>query len=101
MVSNIQSRVANVSKSLEFKIDLFADSLHRVEQYRLLGERVADRVLADGAKALEERERERKERVANVSGDGNGAGGRADSIDVLRALSRVGAAGSARDGNGR
>lgn len=79
LVSTTQARLNSLTASLEFKIDLFADSLHRVDQYRQCVEHVADTILATAAQKLEDRDRERKERN----------GGAVDSIDVLRGLSRT------------
>ncbi|KAK8215292.1 hypothetical protein M8818_001913 [Zalaria obscura] len=78
LVSETKERLANVTESLEFKIDQFADGMHRLEQYTQVADRVADQVLAAASQKLEERDRERRERSGNV-----------DSIDVLRGLSRA------------
>jgi len=78
-LAHIQSRINEITIPLESKIDTFADSLHRLEQYRQGAERVADKILASGAERLEDRDQERKEK----------AGGQVDSMDVLRALSRA------------
>jgi len=78
-LEHIQSRVNDITKPLESKIDMFADSMHRIEQYRQVAERVADKILASGAERLEERDQERTEKT----------GGQTDSMDVLRALSRA------------
>ncbi len=66
--------------SLEPQIDLFADGVHKIEQYRATAERVADRVLGTAAKRLEERDREAKERMGT---EGIGVG------DILRGLAGV------------
>lgn len=82
-VTAAQQRISSIAQSLEFKIDQFADSTHRMEQYRQTAERVADRILASGAQRLEERDRKLRERS-------NGAnGGNLDAIDTLRSLGRV------------
>ena len=78
-LSSTQSRLDALSETLEFKIDLFADSLHRLEQYRQGAERAAGKILAAGAERLEQREEEREQK----------SGGQMDSMDVLRALSRA------------
>jgi len=78
-LEHIQLRVNDITKPLEAKIDLFADSMHRLEQYRQGAERVANKILASSAERLEERDQERKEK----------AGGQVDSMDMLRALSRA------------
>jgi kinetochore protein Mis13/DSN1 len=78
--SALQSHLTKLSQSLEPNIDLFADGVHKIEQYRNTAERVADRVLGTAAKRLEERDREVKERAG---ADGIGVG------DVLRGLAGV------------
>jgi kinetochore protein Mis13/DSN1 len=67
-------------EGLEPQIDLFADGVHKIEQYRQTAERVADRVLGTASRRLEEREREVRERVGT---QGVGVG------DVLRGLASV------------
>ena len=59
---------------------MFADGVHKMEQYRQTAERVADRVLGTAAKRLEERDRSAKARVGT---QGIGVG------DVLRGLAGV------------
>lgn len=76
----LQTHLNKLSQSLEPSIDLFADGVHKIEQYRNTAERVADRVLGTASKRLEERDREVKERV--------GAGGIGVG-DILRGLAGV------------
>ncbi|PVI01459.1 hypothetical protein DM02DRAFT_524946 [Periconia macrospinosa] len=76
----LQSHLAQMSQSLEPNIDVLADGLHKIEQYRNTAERVADRVLGTAAKRLEERDRAVKEKVGS---EGIGVG------DVLRGLAGV------------
>lgn len=76
----LQSHLSKLSQSLEPNIDLFADGVHKIEQYRNTAERVADRILGTAAKRLEDRDREVKERAG---ADGIGVG------DVLRGLAGV------------
>ena len=78
--SALQSHLNKLSQSLEPNIDLFADGLHKIEQYRSTAERVADRVLGTASKRLDERDRDVKERVG---AEGIGVG------DVLRGLAGV------------
>ncbi|KZM26518.1 cell division [Ascochyta rabiei] len=78
--SALQSHLSKLSQSLEPNIDIFADGVHKIEQYRNAAERVADRVLGTAAKRLEDRDREVKERAG---ADGIGVG------DVLRGLAGV------------
>jgi kinetochore protein Mis13/DSN1 len=76
----LQAHLSKLSQSLEPNIDLFADGVHKIEQYRSTAERVADRILGTAAKRLEERDRDVKERVG---AEGIGVG------DVLRGLAGV------------
>ncbi|KAF2023550.1 hypothetical protein EK21DRAFT_80629 [Setomelanomma holmii] len=76
----LQLHLTKLSQSLEPHIDLFADGVHKIEQYRNTAERVSDRVLGTASKRLEERDRDVKERVG---ADGIGVG------DVLRGLAGV------------
>ncbi|KAF2199683.1 hypothetical protein GQ43DRAFT_442279 [Delitschia confertaspora ATCC 74209] len=76
----LQSRLTSLSQSLESNIDLLADGIHKMEQYRNTAERAADRVLSAAARTLEERERAVRESVGS-----EGIGVR----DVLRGLARV------------
>jgi len=76
----LQSHLTHLSQSLEPHIDLFADGVHKIEQYRNTAERVADRILGTASKRLEERDREVKQRVG---AEGIGVG------DVLRGLAGV------------
>jgi kinetochore protein Mis13/DSN1 len=78
--SALQTHLTKLSQSLEPSIDLFADGVHKIEQYRNTAERVADRVLGTASKRLDERDREVKERVG---AEGIGVG------DVLRGLAGV------------
>lgn len=76
----LQTHLEKLSLSLEPNIDLFADGVHKIEQYRNTAERVADRVLGTASKRLEERDKESK---AKVGSEGIGVG------DVLRGLAGV------------
>lgn len=76
----LQTHLNKLSQTLEPHIDLFADGVHKLEQYRNTAERVADRILATASKRLEERDRDVKSRVG---AEGIGVG------DVLRGLGRV------------
>lgn len=78
--SALQSHLTKLADSLEPNIDLFADGVHKIEQYRNTAERVADRVLGTAAGRLEERDKEGKEKVGS---EGIGVG------DVLRGLAGV------------
>ncbi|KAF2011548.1 hypothetical protein BU24DRAFT_376797 [Aaosphaeria arxii CBS 175.79] len=76
----LQSHLSALAISLEPNIDIFADGVHKIEQYRNTAERVADRVLGTAATRLEERDKAVKEKVGS---EGIGVG------DVLRSLSGV------------
>lgn len=78
--STLQSHLDKLSSSLEPNIDLFADGVHKIEQYRNTAERVADRVLGSASKRLEERDKQSKEKAGS---EGIGVG------DVLRGLAGV------------
>lgn len=76
----LQAHLSKLSQSLEPNIDLFADGIHKIEQYRSTAERAANRVLGTASKRLEERDRDVK---ARVGAEGIGVG------DVLRGLAGV------------
>lgn len=78
--SALQTHLTKLGQSLEPSIDLFADGVHKIEQYRSTAERVADRVLGTASRRLDERDRDVKERVG---AEGIGVG------DVLRGLAGV------------
>ncbi|KAK4992218.1 hypothetical protein LTR66_006331 [Elasticomyces elasticus] len=68
----LSSRLRSMAETLEFKTDSFTDGIHRINQYRMQADRVADRVLADTAEKLDERE-----------------GKKEDVVDTLRALGKA------------
>ena len=78
--TSLQTHLDALAQSLEPNIDLFADGVHKIEQYRGTAERVADRILSTAARRLEEREKDVK---ARVGAEGIGVG------DVLRGLAGV------------
>ncbi|KAG8626299.1 hypothetical protein KVT40_005244 [Elsinoe batatas] len=80
----VQSRLSHSAKDLHFKIDLYHDSLHKLEQFVDTAGRVAERVLEKTAERLEEREKEKRER-----GERENGGVRVGEMDALRALGRV------------
>lgn len=57
----LSSRMNTVVDSLEPQIDIFADGIHKISQYRLAAERVADKLLSSTADKLENRDRAAKE----------------------------------------
>ncbi|KAI8932168.1 hypothetical protein NX059_011050 [Plenodomus lindquistii] len=78
--TTLQRHLSTLATNLEPTIDLFADGVHKIEQYRATAERVADRVLGAASLRLEEREKEVRSRVG---AQGIGVG------DVLRGLAGV------------
>lgn len=78
--TSLQSRLTHLSASLEPTVDLFADGVHKISQYRLTAERVADRILGSAAERLEQRDRDARERAGT---EGIGVG------DMLGALGRM------------
>jgi kinetochore protein Mis13/DSN1 len=78
----VQQRLKSLTEDLEFKVDLYADSVHAVGVSRDAAERLADRTLATAAETLEERDKGRK-------AGGQSKGRAMDAFDALRALGRV------------
>lgn len=78
--AELSKRLQIIASSLEPTIDLLADGVHRVGQYRLAAESVADRILGSTAEQLERRDRQAKEK-AGTQGVG--------AMDVLRQLAGV------------
>jgi kinetochore protein Mis13/DSN1 len=76
--ADLSARLQKINTTLEPQIDLFADGIHKISQYRQAAERVADRILGATASQLEKRDREAKE-ISRTSG--------ADAREVLSALS--------------
>ncbi|KAF2432479.1 hypothetical protein EJ08DRAFT_609293 [Tothia fuscella] len=59
--ADISARLQKISVSLEPQVDLFADGIHKISQYRQQAERVADKILSSTATRLEKRDREARE----------------------------------------
>jgi len=76
----LQTHISNLSLSLEPNIDIFADGVHKIEQYRNTAERCANKVLGTASQSLEQRDQAIKEKVGS---EGIGVG------DVLRSLAGV------------
>lgn len=74
----IQQKLQTISNDLEFTVDMFAHGVHTLSTTRETAERVAEKSLADAARALEERE---KQRAAS--------GQSLDQMNSLRGLARV------------
>ncbi|KAI1274529.1 Mis12-Mtw1 protein family-domain-containing protein [Xylaria sp. FL0933] len=75
-----QSRLQDIQKSLEFKIDRLADSVHKVEQRMVTAGRQADKVLGLTATRLKEREEREKTRAGTKD---------MPIMEVLRGLSKI------------
>lgn len=80
--SVVQQKLQNITESLEFSVDLFADGVQAISTAKETAERVADRTLAQAAEILNERE---KERHKVEDGDGKTM----DAYDTLKALGKV------------
>lgn len=74
------SRLQKATHNIEFEIDKFADNVHVLASHIEDASRLADQALSLSAAALEERDREGRERAG---------GGAVGVRDVLRGLSRV------------
>ncbi|KXT01516.1 hypothetical protein AC578_4520 [Pseudocercospora eumusae] len=75
--AGIQERLRRISNDIEFAVDRFTHGVHALKTTRDTAERVADKSLADAAKVLEQREKQRS------SDQGVG------QMDALRGLARV------------
>ncbi|KAH7351212.1 Mis12-Mtw1 protein family-domain-containing protein [Rhexocercosporidium sp. MPI-PUGE-AT-0058] len=73
-------RIQSLHPDLEFKVDQFADGVHKLEQYQQTVGRVADKILALCAVRLDERDRREKEEIGTRD---------LPMQEVLRSLSRI------------
>jgi kinetochore protein Mis13/DSN1 len=73
-------RLRVLQSGLEFKVDQFADGVHKLEQYQETVGRVADKILALSAVRLEDRDRREKEEIGTRD---------LPMQEVLRSLSRI------------
>ncbi|KAI0812098.1 Mis12-Mtw1 protein family-domain-containing protein [Xylaria sp. FL0064] len=80
LIPPTQSRLQEIQKSLEFKIDRLADSVHKVEQRMVTAGRQADKVLGLTATRLKEREEREKTRAGTKD---------MPIMEVLRGLSKI------------
>ncbi|KAI0905096.1 Mis12-Mtw1 protein family-domain-containing protein [Ustulina deusta] len=80
LIPMTQSRLRDIQKSLEFKIDRLADSVHKVEQRMVTASRQADKVLGLTATRLKEREEREKTRAGTKD---------MPIMEVLRGLSKI------------
>ena len=86
----VATRVNDVLGSIGPTIDQFADSVHRIDQYRTAADNVAGRVLAICAEKLTDREKEgRKKALAAVDQTQHQDTPPKDIASVLRSLSRA------------
>jgi kinetochore protein Mis13/DSN1 len=76
----ISKRLQSIQVGLEFKVDQFADGVHKLEQYQETVGRAADKILALSAMRLEERDRKEKEEIGTRD---------IPVQEVLRSLSRI------------
>jgi kinetochore protein Mis13/DSN1 len=74
----LQQRLQNISSSLEFSIDQFAHGVHAMATTRDTAERVADRSLKDATDILEERDKEKKQKIGSI-----------EPMGALRGLAKV------------
>lgn len=73
-------RLQSLLSGLEFKVDQFADGVHKLEQYQETVGRVADKILALSAVRLEEKDRREREEIGTRD---------VPMQEVLRSLSRI------------
>lgn len=73
-------RLRSLQSSLEYKVDQFADGIHKLEQYQETVGRVTDKILAMSAVRLEERDRQEKEEIGTRD---------VPMQEVLKSLSRI------------
>jgi kinetochore protein Mis13/DSN1 len=73
-------RLRDLQSGLEFKVDQFADGVHKLEQYQETVSRVADKILALSAVRLGDRDRREKEEIGTRD---------LPMQEVLRSLSRI------------
>jgi kinetochore protein Mis13/DSN1 len=76
----VAKQVQDLLSGLEFKVDQFADGVHKVEQYKDTAGRAASKILSISAVRLEERDRQEKEAVGTRD---------LPMQEVLRSLSRI------------
>ncbi|KAI0879024.1 Mis12-Mtw1 protein family-domain-containing protein [Hypoxylon argillaceum] len=80
LIPKTQSRLQDLQKSLEFKMDRLEDNVHRVEQRMETAGRQADKVLGLAAARLKEREDREKTRAGTKN---------MPIMEVLRGLSKI------------
>jgi len=80
--SIVQRKLQNISESLEFSVDLFADGVQAMNATKETAERLAEQTLAQAAETLNKREKERH-RMGDVDGK------TMDAYNALKALGKV------------
>lgn len=83
---DLSSRVDKLITNLEPSIDIFADGVHKINQYRIGADQVAGQVLSVCAHKLAEREKEGRRKALGL--DEDRSPGR-DLSSVLRGLSKA------------
>jgi kinetochore protein Mis13/DSN1 len=78
--SQVSKQLRELQSGLEFKVDQFADGVHKMEQYQQTAGRVANKILAISAVRLEERDKREKEATGTRD---------LPMQEVLRSLSRI------------
>lgn len=78
--NEVSTQLRDLQSGLEFKVDQFADGVHKMEQYQQTAGRVANKILAISAVRLEERDKKEKEAVGTRD---------LPMQEVLRSLSRI------------
>ncbi|TVY25285.1 Kinetochore protein [Lachnellula hyalina] len=78
--TRVSKQLQELQSGLEFKVDQFADGVHKMEQYQQTAGRVANKILAISAVRLEERDKREKEATGTRD---------LPMQEVLRSLSRI------------
>ncbi|TVY19693.1 Kinetochore protein mis13 [Lachnellula arida] len=78
--TRVSKQLRELQSGLEFKVDQFADGVHKMEQYQQTAGRVANKILAISAVRLEERDKREKEATGTRD---------LPMQEVLRSLSRI------------
>lgn len=85
--TSLNNRVDKVITNLGPSIDIFADGIHKINQYRIGADQISSQVLSVCANKLAEREKEGRRKALGL--DEDRSPGR-DLSSVLRGLSRTG-----------
>ncbi len=78
--SHTAERLRKLHEGLEFRVDQFADGVHKLEEYQQTVGKVADKILALSAVRMEERDKREKEEIGTRD---------LPMQEVLRSLSRI------------